>query len=311
VHRFTLAEARIRRVEDGVAGIPAPAWNELLHRVRRGIGLTRDAAAARANISPATLKAYELGARHPTRDSLSALLIALQADPLTRDSVLSAAGFAPDGRSAGFQLPDPWYTFPEAAAFCHETTIPCCLTNQFFEVVAANGLIQRLWEEDLNRSRTGPYERSFLAMLTRRDVADHLLNWEEAISFPIGLAKGHYGGDMAATREANPYFAGAVDHLLKGDMAYVQRFLALWVTVPARHEKYRWWYPIVWQRGDGVVFRFQVLVNPADRSNLVAFNDWMPADGATWEALAAMVAEPSPIISFTAALPGQPGPGLR
>ncbi len=252
------------------------------------MGLTREAAAARANISPATLKAYELGVRHPTRESLGALLSALQADPLVRNAVLGAAGFAPVGGGGGAQRSDPWYSFEEAAVATRDAWLPSCLTNQFMEVVAANALIQRIWEQDVVRDRTGPYERSMMAMLTRRSVADHLLNWEEAMTFPIALAKGHYGGDLASTREANPYFAGAVEHLLAGDAPYVQRFLTLWMTVPPHPEKYRWWYPIVWQRSDGAVLRFNVLVNPANEASLVSFNDWIPADGPTATAVDAL-----------------------
>ncbi|MCA9830470.1 MAG: helix-turn-helix transcriptional regulator [Dehalococcoidia bacterium] len=269
-------------------GSQPKAWHQTLRHLRESVGLSRIDAAARANVSPITLKAYELGTRNPSRESLAALLTALQADPLTRAGVLEGAGFARDGEISASQRLSPWHTFDEAAAVCFQTPIPSCLTNQFMELVAANGLLQRVLEEDLNHSRTGHYERSFLAMLTRRSVADHLLNWDEAMTIPIRIAKGHYGGDVAAMRDANPYFAGAVEHLLAGDPPYVQRFLALWMTVPPREEKYRWSYPIRWQRSNGDVLSFHVTVSPCDELNSAAFNDWAPVDAVTAAAIDAL-----------------------
>jgi transcriptional regulator with XRE-family HTH domain len=285
------------------APVAATGWTSEIKRLRREAGLSREEAAARANLSAATLKSYELGSRRPTRESLTALLSALQADPLTRDSVLATAGFAPDGLGGGVQRADPWHSFEEAARAVVEAPIPACLTNQFMEVVAANSLIQRVWEDDIGRDRQGPYERSILAMLTRRSIADHLLNWEEAVAIPISLAKGHYGGDLAASREANPHIAGAVEYLLAGDPPYVQKFLALWFAAEPRAEKYRWWYPIVWQRSTGEVLRFEVVVNPADSSNSVAFNDWIPVDGATAACLERLQEEGGapPYVALTAA----------
>src|SRR6185295_15113792 len=213
-------------------------WQSTLRRLREQDGLSRNELAERASIAAASIKAYESGARHPSREVLAAVLDALKADLFARNEIFKAAGYATDGRSSSSRLEDEWFDLHEAAAEIAQSPFPACVTTEIMEVAAANTLMQRIWEADLNREMQGPFERSLLSMLSTPRVADHVANWEEAVSLPISVLKGNYRGDVAVLG-ANPYFAAAIEHFLKGDPRYVQRFLMLWAAVQPRRRKVR------------------------------------------------------------------------
>ncbi len=258
-------------------------WQDMLRRLREQEGLSRRELAARASVAPASVKAYETGARHPSRELLAAVLDAMKADLFLRSEVLKAAGYAPDGRSSSARLEDEWFDLLEAAEEIARSPFPACITTEVMEVAAANPAMQRAWEVDLQREMTAPFERNILSMLSTPRIADRLLNWDEAVSVPISVVKGHYGGD-AALMGANPYFAAAIEHFLKGDPRYVQRFLGLWATVAPARRKARFSYPVVWHHSACGDLRFHVVVSPADQHPSLWFNDWIPVDAPTVEA---------------------------
>jgi len=266
-------------------------WSQKLRTLRETENLTREQLAQLAAVAPATVKAYELGHRNPSRHLLIALLVALKADMYTRAAVLEGAGFAPDGGTPSDRPPDMYFSFGEAVGEIDRSPFPCCISNEVMEVVAANGLIQRLWEVDLVHELQGPFERSMLSMLSWPHVAHHIENWDEAVGLAISIVKGFYGGEAAFT-PANPYFSAAIEHFLKGDPHYVQRFLALWATVAPQQRKLRFSYPVTWRHSNGQLFRFIVQANPADQGGGIVFNDWIPLDGATWEGLRVLAADP-------------------
>ncbi len=72
---------------------------------------------------------------------------------------------------------------------------------------------------------------------------------------------------------------------MEGDPRYVTRFFELWQKVPPTEPKIRWSYPVVWTEPGLGVLRFEAVVNQANEPDGLAFNDWMPLDAATWEAL--------------------------
>lgn len=262
---------------------PDGAWAAALRRLRETERLSRDQLADAAGVAASTLKAYELGTRRPSRESLTALLSALKADVYTRGEILAGAGFAPDGQSPSARRADEWFSLLDAVDENAASPFPVCLSTEVMEVVGANVLIQRIWELDLNRELKGPYEHSLLSMLTRSRVGRKLVNWEECISLPISVVKGHYGGDAAMLGQANPYFASAIEHLMQGEPDLVARFLRIWTTVPPRRRKLRFAYPVVWQHSELGVMRFHVSANPADEQGAIVFNDWVPRDAETWE----------------------------
>ncbi len=268
-------------------------WAGQLRSLREQEGLTRAQLAHLASVASATVKAYELGHRNPSRQLLTALLDALNADMFLRNSVLTGAGFAPDDRTPAQRLPQAYFSFGEALPEMDRSPFPCCLLSENMEILAANRLFQRVWEVDLRRELRGPYERSMVSTLSTPRTADRILNWDEAMSLAISILKGHYGGEAAFQPDSNPYFAGAMEHFLAGDPDYVRRFLALWQSTPARQRKLRFAFPITLQHSEVGALRFLVQVNPADQQGSFTFNDWIPLDGPTWEGVAALTSDPS------------------
>ena len=272
----------IPRVDDGLP--------RSLRRLRDAAGLARAELAERAGVSVASVKAYEDGTRHPRRNTLVALLDALTADAFAREQTLRAGGFAPDGASPALRSEEEWFTLEGASKAIAIHAHPACVTTELFEVVAANACIQRVWEVDLHRELEGPFQRSFLSMLSTRRFADRLVNWEEALSVAVAVVKGHYGGETAIDPERHPYLAAAVEHLLAGSPEYVQRFLGLWLTVPGAIYRVRLSYPVVWRHSECGDLRFRAVTGPANRRPSLWFNDWIPQDGRTAEAVAELAA---------------------
>ena len=263
-----------------------PGWFQQLRRLRDQEHITRNELASRSGISLASIRAYETGSRHPSRASLSVLLDALEADAFARQEILVGAGYAPDGRSPAEHLSDEWFSLADASAEIAALPHPACVTTELFEVVAANPCIQRVWEVDLHRELNGPFERSFLSMLSTPRFADRLLNWSEALSVAVSVVKGHYGGDAAVDPTRHPYLAAAVQHLLNGSPEYVQKFLTLWMTVPGRMYRVRLSYPVVWNHSELGPLRFLAVTGPANRQPSLWFNDWIPLDAETAAAVA-------------------------
>lgn len=279
------------RPHPGNAGeVRMPGWFERLRRLREEEGISRAELAARSGISAASIKAYETGVRHPGRASLSSLLDALTADAFARREILLGAGFAPDGRSPAEHLGENWFNLEDACAEIAPLAHPACVTTELMEVVAANTVIQRVWEVDLHRELDGPFERGLLSMLTRPRFADRLLNWTEALSVAVSVIKGHYGGDDAIDPSRHPYVAAAVQHLLDGSPEYVQKFLALWMNVPGRMYRVRLSYPVVWNHSDLGPLKFVAVTGPANRQPSLWFNDWVPADAHTATSIAQLAA---------------------
>ena len=260
-------------------------WARQLRDLREQEGLTREHLARLASVAPATVKAYELGHRNPSRQLLTALLDALKADMFVRNRILAGAGFAPDSYTPSQRLPDEYFTFAEAVAEIEQSHFPACVLSENMEIRGANGLFQQIWEVDLSRDLLGPYERSMLSSLSTPRTADRILNWDEAMSLAISIVKGHYGGEAAFQPASNPYFAGAIEHFLAGNQAYVRRFLALWETTAARQRKLRFAFPITIRHSSAGDLHFLVQVNPADQRGSFTFNDWIPLDGATWRGI--------------------------
>lgn len=256
-----------------------------LRALRRQVHLSREDLSARAGISAASIKAYDTGVRHPSREALIALLDALDADAFARQQVLSGAGYAPDFASPADRLEDEWFTLRSAAEAIADLPHPACITTELFEVVAANAVIQRVWEVDLHRELQGPFQRGFLSMLTTPRFARRLRNWSEALSVAVSVVKGHYGGDAALDPAQHPYLAAAVQFLMNGSPEYVQKFLDLWNTVPGRAYRVRLTYPVVWANAEVGELRFISVTGPANDPPSIWFNDWVALDARTAEAV--------------------------
>jgi transcriptional regulator with XRE-family HTH domain len=253
-------------------------------RVR--LGLSQADLAARAHVSPHTLKAYESGRRHPSRPYLTAIMDALKIERSQRNRIFDAAGYATDWYEIG-----PWsdnrfmFTVDEATEFIAGYPWPAFLLNEMMEVCAANNAAQRLWMVDLDKEFLDPIDRNMLAVASNPRFAERCTNLTEVLEVMAAVFKGHHRGPEAL-ENPSPYFAAVLQRFLAGDAKYVQPFLEAWQKAVPRTPKIRWEYPIVWDDPDVGTLRFRGMVNPASEPDGLAFNDWIPLDAETWAALA-------------------------
>ncbi len=263
-------------------------WAALLRKARSDIGMSRPALAANAGVSAQTVKAYELGFRRPSRALLTSLLDVLEVDRRLRNEILVGAGFAPDGERLGPTNPDYMYTVDEARALADTLPWPCHVTSELMEVVAANGVAQRLWGVDLEHELPGPVDRNLATFATNPRFADRVTNWEAVVSVAVGVLKGHHRGAVPLPETTTAYFAAVMERVFDGNARYVRRLLNLWDRVPPRAPKIRWFYDVNWS--DRVVgeMRFRVSVAMADEPGGLMFHDWVPADAQTWSRLDAV-----------------------
>ena len=260
-------------------------WTQLLRQSRQASALSRDDVARRCGISAESLRAYETGRRRPSRDTLNAVLDALAVDPARRNAILRGAGFTDDATWVGRQADSPEYSFAEATALMREVPWPAHINSETFEVLAANELMQAVWGADLLTEFPDPVDRNMAAVLTTRRFGDCLVNWDEGVAMFASMVKGGYGAEAINDDGPNTYLAAVTERLLSGEPRYVQRFLTIWNDAVGEVRKWRFTYPVVWQRGDLPEMRFLVVVSPANLRDYMTFNDWVPVDAATWEAL--------------------------
>ena len=258
-------------------------WRTELRRAREALRLSRDALAAIAGVSAPAIKSYELGLRQPTHETLLALLDALKVDRHARNALLMDAGYAPDGRQLSPQNHNYAFSFEEAAETVTRLRWPAHVNNEFMEVVAANDIVQRIWDVDLGREYNEPVVRNMIAVATNPRFADRLVNWDEMVSVGISIMKGHHRGSEQLPEGQSHYFMAVMQHVLEGDPRYVQRLLALWERVPPRQPKIRWHYPVVWDHADVGRLQFTVSVTVANEDDGLYFNDWIPDDAQTLE----------------------------
>jgi transcriptional regulator with XRE-family HTH domain len=261
-------------------------WRLRLRAARKLLGLNQQQVAAHAGLSAEAVRGYENGRRTPRRENFVAVLDALRLNHVERRELMEQAGFAPEDRGARNENSLPqWYNAEEAVAVTERFRWPAFVLDEFARVVGANEAAQRLWGVDLRYEFLDPVERNLLSVASDPRFASRCLNWDEAIGIILSVFKAH---DWAPERmEApGPYFSAVMEHFLKGDPKYVARFTELWQQTPdVWQKKARWTYPIVWEQPGIGTLRFEALTSSASDIEGLAFNDWIPLDAATWEAL--------------------------
>lgn len=261
---------------------PTANWPQTLHNTRKALRLSRTDLGRLAGVSSETIKAYELGLRHPTRSLLVSLLDALKIERQARNEILVGAGFAPDGEGLGpGRLPHYMYSPAEAALHVEEMPWPAFVLNEYTEVVAANSLTELLWNIDLEREFPNPLDRSMMAVASNPRFADRVENWDEAMQQAIGVFKGHYRGPEDV-ENASPYFAQVLERFLSGSPKYAGRLMELWQETPPRDPKVRWEYEVQWNEPGIGLMSFLSVVNTASEPDGLAFNDWIPIGSETW-----------------------------
>ncbi len=264
------------------------SWSHHLRSAREELGLSRPAAAELASVSAETIKGYELGRRKPSRELLEQIITALGIEQAERNSILTGAGFV--GTATLFPpevAPDYYFTRDQVAEEIERAPWPACVVNDRMDVVAANRLVLTLWDVDFERELTGPGERNLLSIASTPHFVERVENWEEAVGVAVAILKGHHThrGGVSEPEDSSGYFASVLQHFLDGDPKYVARFLTVWQDTPAREAKCHWDFPVVWRDEDHGTLRFRVAISVASEPDGLMFNDWIPLDAATWEAL--------------------------
>lgn len=210
-------------LETGIPFVSIPGvgdmddWSERLHRLRRDTGVSRNALGYFSGVSPQTIKAYELGLRHPSREMLTALLNALKTDRIVRDEILQGAGFAPDGATLRPGPEGYMFTVEEALADIESRPWPVCVLTELMEVLGANRLLQRVWDVDLATEFKGPLERNLMTVVTTPRFADRIVNWDEVVAAGISAWKGHHRGPEEMSAPASAYFLAVMQRVMSGD----------------------------------------------------------------------------------------------
>jgi hypothetical protein len=84
-----------------------------------------------------------------------------------------------------------------------------------------------------------------------------------------------------------------VRRLFAGDPGELRRLLDVWEPADPVPHKIRHQYPIVWRhRGVGPVLRFIGQLSVCDIWHDLNWQEWIPADGATWASLESLRATP-------------------
>jgi transcriptional regulator with XRE-family HTH domain len=251
-----------------------------LRSMRRSRHLTLKELSARSGVPVPTLKAYETGLRKPSRERLIVLLDALAPDLSVRNEMLSAAGFAPEGRRS----PDRSMGLDEAAAEIRSRPWPASVMSETIEMHAANDLLLAVWGFDPARL-ADPIRRNVLSMVTDQRLAERCVNWEEAVSGIIAVYK-RWRGELASLERPTPYLGAILDEVNKGVPSLVRRFVDLWERTPAAPPgKMSWTYPAVWQIPRVGTMRFVCVVNSVNEADSLDIDDWIPADAASHRTL--------------------------
>ena len=264
-------------------------WQAALRQHRERRGLSRPALARLANLSASAIKGVETGSRHPSPDALSRIIDALG---LTRDEaspIRAGAGYAVDWQGLFHQrfLADKEWLDKEI----ERCPWPAFITGQGINLVAANRAFQRVWDVDLSTEFTDPDQRNLLGGASFERFARYAENYDELLRFMIGLAKGDPRMRQDLENPA-PWLKEPARRFLQGDPKYIKRFIEAWEKaepIPHRtrfHHEVRWLY-----RGEQPM-RFFGITTIADIWNELSWNDWIPADAETWQALKQIMSPP-------------------
>lgn len=174
-----------------LAATGAPEWSRLLRNGREKLGLSRAETSRQARIAASTLRSYEIGARHPSRDRLIAILDALQMDLNARSGILASAGYAPEAVHHTFGASVYSFTVDEARSYIEGQTWPATVIDENLDFVCANAAARNLWGIEPGRQFPNPDRRSMFAAASTSLFGGRVRNLDEAIRVGIAGLKGH------------------------------------------------------------------------------------------------------------------------
>ncbi len=263
-------------------------WRAALLRARKRLGVSRARLAALAGVSPATVRGYELGRRHPKHASLEAIIAALKLERVEANAVREGAGFA-QARPSFLDAPDYYFGVEELREYVERAPWPEFVVNDSFEFIAANRIAGAVWGIDFEaeRARRAPLEMNLLAVADEFDFPRLVENWDEILELIASMYKGHPVGpeDLAAP---GPYLARAVQHFNDNDPGFLARLLDAWNRAEPLPTRVRESYRIIWNHERYGRMCFYCLATTANERDGLVFNDWIPVDAETWHALDAL-----------------------
>ncbi|MEX2159978.1 MAG: helix-turn-helix transcriptional regulator [Dehalococcoidia bacterium] len=263
------------------------SWQSRLRATRERLGVSRAGLARQSGVPAHTLRRWEDGTRHPRAENLRAVLDALDCPSADANAIMAEAGFPP-ARTLfpSDRFPNYFYTAEELQTAVEDVPWPEFALNDNVEVVAANMVVEALWRVDFARekSRRTSAQMNVLSVASDHHFADRCVNWDQVVATLASVLKGR-PDDAHTLDEPDPYFSAVLAEFAKGDPAFLSRMIEIVAATPARDPKCRWSYPVVWRDDDFGEMRFMSIVNAASEPDGLSFNDWMPLDGASWEAL--------------------------
>lgn len=259
----------------------------MLTEARTRLNVSQAELAKLACISVPSVKAYERGARHPSRPYLVAMLDALKLPVMERNAIMEACNYAPDGKEIVPTLMEMRFSAEGAQAEVSRSTWPSFVLNEALELVFYNEWVERLWDVDIAREYPAVSDRSLLAVASQPRYADRVLNWDDAVGTIASVFKGHFRGNEDI-EQPSPIFGQMLEKLMEGSPAYVTRFARLFAEVPAAPLLLRWHYPMRWDVPGVGVIEFDCVVSNCNQAEGWAFNDWIPTDSESWRVLEAV-----------------------
>ncbi len=262
----------------------AQDWRHMLRDARKALGLNQAALAAAAGFSAEAVRKYEQGARHPSRERLEKMVVALKLPAAEANLIREALGYAavPSLFVAEF---DRGYFFSREELPSHVAAQPWpeFSANDVMEVIAVNPACEAIWgidfaTEQATRSRA---EMNLLAVASDHHFADRVVNWDEVVEMLVGVFKGKamsFEGDEAYGAEVFSVFTA-------GDPAFLGRLLQVFERAAPMTPKVRWTYPVVWRCDPHGVMRFLGTVSTASEPDGFSFNSWIPIDAESWRVL--------------------------
>jgi transcriptional regulator with XRE-family HTH domain len=260
-----------------MSGDPADrSWSRELRRLREERGMTREVLARRSGISVSAVKAFETGKRHPKEGTLSALIDALGLTREQANPVRSGAGY-----------PDDWYSllhdrYPSAAidleAAVKDVPWPAFVSNQAIDILHTNQMFEDLMGVDLRQEFTARGDRNFLAHASNPRFTGRFDNFDELVTYMVGLVKGDPRWHQSPDRPA-PWLNEPLARFMAGDPGLVSRVLQLWNEAPPIPHRARHTYRVRIRHGDAVL-GFAASTTIADLWNELSWNEWIPDDDA-------------------------------
>lgn len=260
-------------------------WRRTLLRARQDAGFGRKRLAELAGISVETIRGYEIGRRHPRNETLESMITALGLDRGRANVIREAAGFAPV--RTGFGGATAYYfTLDEAASAVERSPWPRFAVDDVFDIVAANKPVRALWgvrsiEQERGR---GGRSMNIFAFMARRDLARHIVNWDDIVEATASYFKGRPvvpAGEAEDEVLAELLLEPFRDH----DARFLERTQAAWKRAKPVTPKVRWEYQVQWRVLRGSTIRFNAFVSPANERDGLVFNDWIPVDTESWRRL--------------------------